>query len=691
MRTGLLAALAALIASQTVPAAAPPLGAGLDSLNRKDYQSAISSLRAARKAFPAIGDYAAFSLAEAHAASGDQAQAIEAARFVRAFQPPSPMAAKAVLVEAGALLDSGAPRDAIQLLRDPARTLPEPDASLLLGAAYHALNNLPEAVRWYQRVYYGYPASDGAPKASEALAALRQKLGSDYPPAMPARRLERADALLAARQYARAKAEYKELAMSLSGPLRDMAAVRIGAADYESRATTAAFSYLSTLKVAGEAEAERLYYTLAAARRLNREDVMASALHHLLERHTTSPWRGKALVSAGNHYLLSNRFAEYEPVFDACADDFPDLADASYCHWKATWSRYLRRHAAARKMMAGHLERFPESSKASAALYYLGRLAEDAKNHAAARAYFDFIVTRYPGHYYAGIARQRLEHAAVAKAQPAEQVTQWLGALNIPPAPGPVDPEATPETRQRIERARLLKEAGAAHLATGELRYGAGNGAQAHLVAMELARQSATPHQSMRWMKSLVRDYFSLPAESAPEPFWRYLFPMPFEKDLRRWAGAADLDPHIVAGLIRQESEFDPRAVSRAKAYGLTQILPSTGRTLARRAGYKKFSTRMLMQPAVNLRLGTLYLRMLLNQWDGRWEETLASYNAGKSRVDLWKTWGEFREASEFIETIPFTETREYVQAVLRNAEVYRRLYSSGTSAAARRKPDPSS
>jgi soluble lytic murein transglycosylase len=131
----------------------------------------------------------------------------------------------------------------------------------------------------------------------------------------------------------------------------------------------------------------------------------------------------------------------------------------------------------------------------------------------------------------------------------------------------------------------------------------------------------------------------------------------------------------LIAALIRQESEFNPRAVSRARAYGLTQVLPSTGRQLSRRLGIGGFRTDRLFDPSLNLRLGTHYLRSLLDMHNGRWEVTLAAYNAGKSRTDVWQSWYDYREPAEFVETIPFTETRTYVAVVLRNADVYRRLY----------------
>ena len=106
-----------------------------------------------------------------------------------------------------------------------------------------------------------------------------------------------------------------------------------------------------------------------------------------------------------------------------------------------------------------------------------------------------------------------------------------------------------------------------------------------------------------------------------------------------------------------------------------TQILPGTGRELSRRLHLGSFRSKRLLQPEFNLHLGTIYLKSLLDQFGGAWEPTLASYNAGKSRVLAWSSRIEYREPAEFVEAIPFSETRNYVQVVLRNGDLYRRLY----------------
>ena len=113
------------------------------------------------------------------------------------------------------------------------------------------------------------------------------------------------------------------------------------------------------------------------------------------------------------------------------------------------------------------------------------------------------------------------------------------------------------------------------------------------------------------------------------------------------------------------------------------QIMPATGRDIARRLGIGGFSTRRLRDPDLSMRFGTYYVKQTIDRFDGKLEIALAGYNAGPTRARDWITWENFREPAEFVETIPFTETRNYVQAVLRYREIYRQLYGPGGAGAA--------
>ena len=243
------------------------------------------------------------------------------------------------------------------------------------------------------------------------------------------------------------------------------------------------------------------------------------------------------------------------------------------------------------------------------------------------------------------------------------------------PGARPIPRETTAETSVRIERSRILRNAGLADLADSELRFGARHGGQSPLLGMEMAAAADAPHQAMRIMKGMAPEYLNLPIDAAPRQFWEMLFPLPYRAELDKASREQDLDLYLLAGLIRQESEFDPKALSHANAYGLTQVRPATGRQYAGKLGIPRFTNRMLFQPAANVEIGSSIFRGMLAQNNGRVEQTLAAYNAGPGRLTRWLGWNEYREPAEFIESIPFTETRDYVQAVLRNADLYRRLY----------------
>jgi soluble lytic murein transglycosylase len=134
------------------------------------------------------------------------------------------------------------------------------------------------------------------------------------------------------------------------------------------------------------------------------------------------------------------------------------------------------------------------------------------------------------------------------------------------------------------------------------------------------------------------------------------------------------IDPYIAAGLIRQESVFDPNAISRVGARGLMQVMPATGQLVSKRQGSGTITAADLYNPVLNIKLGMNYLAQVIGQF-GRIEYAAAAYNAGPSRAQKWIAERGSMDIEDWIETIPFSETRGYVQGVLRYAANYRRLY----------------
>jgi soluble lytic murein transglycosylase len=232
------------------------------------------------------------------------------------------------------------------------------------------------------------------------------------------------------------------------------------------------------------------------------------------------------------------------------------------------------------------------------------------------------------------------------------------------------------------ERARLLEAAWLLDWAFDELSAVLRSDPSAWWAGSEMARlekERGRYHLALRYAKRYVPSYFAQEIPDLSRDVWELLFPRPYWEQLKQEAAAVKVDPYLVAGLIRQESEFDPLARSRSNARGLMQLLPSTARYMSRLIPdrrVKPYTLASLSKPEINLVYGIHYFKKVLDQFGGTVEYALAGYNAGENRVVDWLGDGPFDDVAEFVESIPFTETREYVQAVLRNAAVYRALYA---------------
>jgi len=647
------------------------LALGVAAMETRDFASAIASFRKAQPHLAPIADYIAYYLAAARVEAKDFDGIAESLRPVYAGEVASAFAGRSWILQARAAKGT-APADAVKFLRDHYAELPQPDGDINLADCYLAAGDQSRAIETYQRIVSQYLTGDAAARATVALAGFKDGMGAAYPQPAPVLRLHHADRLLETRALRQARTEYHELAGELSGLERDQARVRIGETDYLDGRAATAYPYLRELELPkSEADAERLAYLVECTRRLTDDDEMKSNLERLAQHYAHSPWRLKALLSAGNRFLLINRPDEFVPLYKAVYEDFPNAPEAALAHWKVTFQAYLHDDPQARPLLMEHARSYPTHPTAGAALYFLGRWFERSGDPGSALACYRRLTAAWENHYYSMLARARKP----ADVTPKIPIGEFLSSLSIPAAQS-VPQAPTRPTALRIERSRLLRSAGLSDIADSELRFGARNGGQPALLGMEMAAAAEAPHNAMHIMKVMAPEYLSLPFNGAPRKYWELLFPLPYRGDLEASAHSEGIDPFLLAGLIRQESEFDPQALSPANAYGLTQVRPGTGREYARKAGVPKFTNRMLFQPTTNLKLGAAILKGMLDGNGEQVEHTLASYNAGPARLVQWLGWNQYREPAEFVESIPFTETRDYVQAVLRNADVYRRLYN---------------
>jgi soluble lytic murein transglycosylase len=186
------------------------------------------------------------------------------------------------------------------------------------------------------------------------------------------------------------------------------------------------------------------------------------------------------------------------------------------------------------------------------------------------------------------------------------------------------------------------------------------------------------PVPALRALNAVLQEVEPSERPRLPVEFWTSLFPQFYWEEVQDSARRSQLDPFLILGVVRQESAFNPGAISRADARGLMQLLPSTGRELFQRLGLGPFRPDVLFDPQVNVRLGAHYLGRLADAHQGNLVLALAAYNAGPARVQRWLQDMTTRDWDEFVEGIPFEETRGYIKNVLRNYGMYRKLYGLG-------------
>ena len=637
------------------------------------YARSIESLDHAKSHAGEIGDYVAFYLANSQLQSGRSAEALESlSKFDDAF-PESLLIRDAHLLYANALISANRAKEATTLLekdREPIRA----DLELALGRAYENSGEPAKAYAVLKHLYSGLPLSFEATVAEQELQKLSSTPG--ITPLTFGEQKSRADALAHAKRFTEAADSYRNLLRTASPTDKPEIQLAFAEALHHSGQDREVKALLNSVDTTSPEIAARRFWDIGELQRAaNDDDAFLQTVDQMRQAAPTSPWLEQALLYVGNIYLLRK---DYDKAIDAYREietRFPGGARAPYSHWKASWlSLRQGRDADAKAGFEKQIETYPDSTEIPAALYWRGRLAEEEGDAAMASAYYQKVSDRFRNYYYGPLARERLSKLKVS------DPPHYAILDHVPPINGieTITEDPPPEDDLRVEKARLLENGGLLDFAIRELKAAADEDKGTWLPA-ETARmyQDAGRYDiAVETLKRAVPNYFAIDLSTLPRSYWEALFPKPYWPDLKRFSDGNGLDPYLVASLIRQESEFNPNAVSNKNALGLMQLLPRVGKGVAKQVKLKHFSATQLFTPAINMQLGTRYFRSMVDQFGG-FEYALAAYNAGDDRVKDWQSAGKYRDIQEFVESIPFTETREYVQAIMRNANVYRQLYGT--------------
>ena len=653
-------------------AAAAYLALGHAYLLDKRYAESETSLRQARQAGQELADYADFLGARASHEAGDEAAAEALLRGFTDRYPDSIFDEDAPELEANVLLAMNNAAGAERVLAQ-AKGLAAEDRTgfqLAEGQAEYALGERDAAGRTFKQLLLSHPLSQDAQVARARLT----EMGAEA--ALTAAELRSlGDAYWNGGRYGEAAEQYRALlrTSAMSADERNSIAVAAAACDLKQKRLTLAQAQ-GLADTNDESGARRLYLLMELARERDDAGDQQRIVAEMETRFPASPWLAEALYSSGNMYMLKRDYPAAVEYYRYLAAHFPTAKNAAAAHWRAGWLCYRQRlYGEAAQLFDEQIRLYPAAAETVGALYWRGRLYETEDHYPAqAAANYRAIVRTYQHYFYAQMARARLASLGNTQPAPAPQLDR------LQPMTPPLLVESFPSESPHLARARLLANAGLNEYIAQEIKADPASGSWSALAEAQIYASYGETYRAMRAMKRALPYEAAAPIKAIPLVYWRILFPEPYWETIKAESAKNNLDPYMVASLIRQESEFSPSVVSYANAWGLMQLLPTVGKAMAREEGIRNFQTFQLLDPETNIRLGTRYLRQMLERFGGVQEYALAAYNAGDSRVADWEAAGPYQGIDEFVESIPFTQTREYVEAILRNEETYRAIDGYG-------------
>jgi len=358
-----------------------------------------------------------------------------------------------------------------------------------------------------------------------------------------------------------------------------------------------------------------------------------------------------ALLEAAGLRRSQGRYTEAARLFKQIGSSCPESKFISRAAWESGWCHYLAgEYAVAADVFKPLLK---EDALREKVLYWLARALENASN-AEAKGYYKLLLEEYPAGFYATWYRDQRGLRDVR-----ESLGQRNALSELPVAAG-------------FDKPRLLALLGMGEESRSEM-------AAARKKAGD--KKSAFPGLARVYLE--LKEYNSAIAlflqnrpvkwDSPSLPLWSAGYPLVYSAPVAQYTAVNGLSEGLIFALMRAESGFSPAVKSPAGAIGLMQLMPATAKATAREGG--TFNPQRLVIPEYNIRLGTKHFRDLLNEYDGDVVYSIAAYNAGAAAVERWRKGFKGLKKDEFIESIPYQETRDYVKKVYASAATYRQLY----------------
>jgi len=654
---------------------------GVSALGKGDAVHAALLLDGLEEAYPALGDYILYYRIRAALKMGKPSEAFTLAGRLLERYPESVLVPRTRMEIVRALISwkqfPAARGVAEGILKQEERSETRRRVFLLLGEALEGVKDWQGAQDVYQRLTFENPVTPEGRDAEERMAGIMKTRG--VAPEIPSDDLyfARVQALNRSLRYDRVievcstfEKRYPE------SPLLEQALLLKARALIKTESPDQGIHLYEKLirsKGAGTVQAEAAYHLGSYYWNQDRDSEAKRIFKRLIRAYSAGEWGMMARYALGRIYENDGDDSEAVDYFLTSGEVNADHPLAAEGAWRAGWVEYKAgKYEKARDIFLSCMRNYPRSDLFPAALYWQGKCEEKLSNAEQGQQIFRRLAEDYRWNFYGTMARKRLESSwnlVPDTAASSDQEDQAWYPEPIRPAPG--SPLAFHLDRaEELIRIGYLDESGEEIAAVQ--KQVSQNPADLCYVAVLYERAGNFP-KSLRWV--LKSKACGSEGQVNIACMKRFLYPLAFWDTVQRETRKNNLDPFFVLAVMRQESLFQPDIVSPADARGLMQIIPSTGRVIARNLGIKDFTPENLYDPETNIIMGIRYLTDLKDRSNGDLVRVLCSYNAGESRSDQWWDLYQQLDADERIESITFRETRDYVKRVLNNMEIYRRLY----------------
>ncbi|MFH1541722.1 MAG: transglycosylase SLT domain-containing protein, partial [bacterium] len=548
-----------------------------------------------------------------------------------------------------------------------------PEARYLLGQLLEKKKDYTEAARVYRNLDLLHAKSDYAEKAFDRLENMaKKKLLAGYE-APAATIYNLGIKYFSAANYVKAKGYFTRLTKFYTkSTFYDEAVMMLGRIALRKNSLSQAETYFKQARnLDQDSKAEAMYYLGLTYMYQDKDDMMVVTLEKLAELFPNNHWGAEALYYLGQHHRKQGDIKLALSAFDRLTTSYPDSEQQARAIWQIG-NIFYKSGDYKKASDSFNLALKPDPKKASDKnLFWAAKSLAKLGDQKNAIEIYKTTVAVHDHTYYGYRAREELrKYGITLKIATVPEVSELIEKIN----------GSTYDLAGHEQKYQELLAVGLGDEAAGE----------AEFLETEAPDNEKNQASLAKYHAYVMKGKFAQPIHFADQKLdeamaagtldqadprlWRFAYPRGYWQYVDKYAKEYGLDPYLVYAVIREESRFKERALSRSYAHGLMQIIPSTGQLIANALGLR-YSRWNMYQPRVNIQMGCYYLAETIKRFDGNVSLALAGYNGGPNRVKRWlKNYPQF-DLDEFVEDIPLTETRNYVKKVMKSYYGYKRVY----------------